>query len=114
MPSHKRVARGYLRTGSCPGNAEAVGKILGALPGDTVQIESNAVSVNGIRFARSAVAEHDSAGRRLQHVPFGKYRVSPDQVWLFGFNDRRSWDSRYFGPVPFANVRGRLEAIVTW
>jgi conjugative transfer signal peptidase TraF len=108
------LSHGYLRTGPCPCNAEPVGKILGALPGDTVQIESNAVSVNGARFARSAVAEKDSAGRPLHHISFGTYRVSPDQVWLFGFNDRRSWDSRYFGPVPIANVRSRLEPILTW
>jgi conjugative transfer signal peptidase TraF len=108
------LTRGYLRTGPCPGNAEPVGKILGALQGDTVQIESNAVSVNGVRFARSAVAERDSRGRPLHHVYFGKYRVSRDQVWLFGFNDRRSWDSRYFGPTPLANVCGRIEPILTW
>ncbi len=36
------------------------------------------------------------------------------QVWLFGFNDRRSWDSRYFGPIPLANVRGEIEPVVTW
>jgi conjugative transfer signal peptidase TraF len=108
------LTRGYLRTGPCPGNAEPVGKILGALPGDTVRIESNAISVNGVRFARSAVAGRDNAGRPLHHVSFGKYRVSPDQVWLFGFNDRRSWDSRYFGPIPLANVRGRIEPILTW
>ena len=89
-------------------------EILKKKVGDTVQIESNAVSVNGVRFARSAVAERDSRGRPLHHVYFGKYRVSRDQVWLFGFNDRRSWDSRYFGPTPLANVCGRIEPILTW
>ena len=38
----------------------------------------------------------------------------PGQVWLFGFNDRRSWDSRYFGPVPLANVRGEIKPVVMW
>jgi conjugative transfer signal peptidase TraF len=108
------LACGYLRTGSCPGDAEPVGKIIGALPGDTVRVERGWVSVDGVRFARSAVAERDSAHRPLRHVPWGKYLVGADQVWLFGFNDRRSWDSRYFGPVPLANVRGKLQPIVTW
>jgi conjugative transfer signal peptidase TraF len=108
------LALGYLRTGSCPGNAEPVDKIIGALPGDVVEVERTGVSVNGLRFGRSTVAELDSAGRPLRHVPFGEYQVSTNQVWLFGFNDRRSWDSRYFGPIPLANMRGRLEAVFTW
>ncbi len=108
------LARGYVRTGSCPGDAEPVGKIIGALPGDTVQVERGWVSVDSVRFARSAVAERDSARRPLRHVPWGKYLVGADQVWLFGFNDSRSWDSRYFGPIPRANVRGKLQPILTW
>jgi len=40
--------------------------------------------------------------------------VAAGQVWLFGFNDARSWDARYFGPVPLANLRGVLTPVVTW
>ena len=108
------LARGYLRTGACAGNAEPVGKIVGALPGDIVEIEPGWVAVNDVRFKRSAVAAHDSAGRRLAHVAWGSHRVEAGQVWLFGFNDHRSWDSRYFGPVPLANIRGEIRPIVTW
>ena len=108
------LARGYLRTGGCPGDAEPVDKIVGALAGDSVDIESGWVAVNGVRFAHSATAPRDSAGRSLEHVAWGKRTVTANQVWLFGFNDRRSWDSRYFGPIPAANLRGRLEAVLTW
>ncbi|MGH8323941.1 MAG: S26 family signal peptidase, partial [Steroidobacteraceae bacterium] len=108
------LARGYLHTGPCAGNAEPVGKIVGALPDDTVAIERDGVMVNGSRIVHSAVASHDSHGRALAHIAFGKYQVRANEVWLFGFHDRRSWDSRYFGPVPLANVRGKLEAVLTW
>ena len=108
------LAHGYLRTGACAGNAEPVGKVAGALPGDSVEIEPGWVAVNGVRFKRSAVATRDSAGRLLRHLAWGSYRVAAGQVWLFGFNDRRSWDSRYFGPVPLANVSGEIEPVVTW
>ena len=108
------LARGYLRTGACAGNAEPVGKIVGALPGDSVEIEPGWVAVNGARFARSKVATHDSAHRPLPHVAWGSHRVAAGQVWLFGFNDRRSWDSRYFGPIPLANVSGEIRPVVTW
>ena len=79
-----------------------------------VEIEPGYVSINGAPFERSAVASRDSAGRPLSHAAWGSHRVGHDEVWLFGFNDRRSWDSRYFGPVPLADVRGNIKPIVTW
>ncbi len=108
------LARGYLRAGDCPGDAEPVDKVIGALPGDLLDIEPGWVSVNGVRFPDSATASRDSAGRPLAHVRWGERRVAPGEVWLFGFNDRRSWDSRYFGPVPLAAIRGELKPVVTW
>jgi conjugative transfer signal peptidase TraF len=108
------LARGYLRTGGCPGNAEPVDKIVGALPGYIVEIEPGWVAINGVRIAHSSTAAHDSAGRPLEHVAWGKRQVAANEVWLFGFNDRRSWDSRYFGPIPVANVRGKLDPVLTW
>ena len=105
---------GYLRTGPCAGDAEPVGKIAGALPGDIVDIERDSIAVNGHRIAHIAVALRDRKGRTLAHAPWGTHRVPTGEVWLFGFNDRRSWDSRYFGPIPLSNVRGQLEPICTW
>jgi type IV secretory pathway protease TraF len=91
-----------------------VAKLIGALPGDAVKVEPEGVAVNGVNFRYSQVAAHDSAGRPLAPVPFGPRGVSSGEVWLFGFNDLRSWDSRYFGPVPLAAIRGGLQPIVTW
>src|SRR5579875_2370684 len=108
------LARGYLQAGDCPGDAEPVDKVIGALAGDLLDIGPDSVSVNGVRFPGSKTASRDSAGRPLAHVAWGKRRVAPGEVWLFGFNDRRSWDSRYFGPVPLAAIRGELRPVVTW
>ncbi|HUY39938.1 MAG TPA: conjugative transfer signal peptidase TraF [Candidatus Binataceae bacterium] len=108
------LARGYLRTGGCAGDGEPVDKIVGALPGDLVEIEPGWLAINGKRIAHSVTAAHDSAGRPLTHVAWGKRQVAANEIWLFGFNDRRSWDSRYFGPIPIANVRGKLEPVLTW
>ncbi len=108
------LAHGYLRTGGCAGDGEPVDKIVGALPGDIVEIEPRWVAINGKRFAGSVTATHDSLGRPLSHIEWGKHMVATSEVWLFGFNDRRSWDSRYFGPVPIANLRGKLEPVLTW
>ena len=89
-------------------------KVIGALAGDELQIAPGFVSVNGVKFPNSSMAARDSAGRPLRHVPSGAYRVDAGEVWLFGFNNVRSWDARYFGPVPLANVRGVLKPVVTW
>jgi conjugative transfer signal peptidase TraF len=108
------LRRGYLQKGDCGSGAEPVAKVIGALPGDTVELEPDRVAVNGSPFANSRTAAVDSHGRPLGHVPSGAYRAAAGEVWLFGFNNRRSWDARYFGPVPLANVRGVLRPVVTW
>ena len=107
--AHEGLARGYLSKGDCPSGAEPVAKIIGALPGDVLEVQPGWVSVDGQVFAGSAVAARDSVGRPLPHVPWGTHQVSPGQVWLFGFNNRRSWDARYFGSVPLSGIRGRSQ-----
>ena len=108
------IARGYLREGDCPAAAEPVAKVIGAVAGDMVDLEPGWVAVNGVRFSNSQTAPRDSASRPLSHVPWGSRQVDTGEVWLFGFNDARSWDARYFGPVPLTGVRGVLRPVVTW
>jgi conjugative transfer signal peptidase TraF len=108
------LARGYLQRGDCRAGAEPVAKIVGAVAGDVVEVEPGGVAVNGVKFANSQTAERDSADRPLAHVLSGAYRVGPGEVWLFGFNDTRSWDARYFGPVPLTGIRGVLRPVMTW
>lgn len=108
------LARGYLREGDCPGGIEPVAKIVEALPGDVLEVQPGWVSVDGKVFAHSAVAAHDSMGRPLPHVRWGRRQVAPGEVWLFGFHNVRSWDARYFGPVPLSEVRAALKPVLTW
>jgi conjugative transfer signal peptidase TraF len=108
------IARGYLQQGDCPSGAEPVAKIVEALPGDVLDVQPGWVSVDGHVFPDSAVAAHDSIGRPLPHVPWGRRQVAPGEVWLFGFHNVRSWDARYFGPVPLSEVRAALKPVLTW
>ncbi len=108
------LMRGYLADGDCPGGGEPVLKVIGGLRGDEVDVEAGWVAVNGKRLANSATLTRDSAGRPLTHVVWGKRRVGAEEVWLFGLNNRRSWDSRYFGPIPLQAIRGVAEPLVTW
>lgn len=97
--------RGYLAGGSCPGHVQPVLKRVGAMPGDTVALSPGRVTVNGRPLPGSATAARDSRGRFLPHAPWGPRVVAPGAVWLLATDTPRSWDSRYFGPVPLDRVR---------
>jgi conjugative transfer signal peptidase TraF len=103
--------RGYLfgsldRSGVVP-----ILKRVVAVHGDFVEV-ARAVRVNGIELANSVVQSEDSAGRPMPVVSGG---VVPDgQVWLMSDENRRSFDSRYFGPVPAELIRGPIKALWTW
>lgn len=104
--------RGYLGSGPCgagaAGGAAALGKVVLAAGGDEVAFAVAGLAVNGRAVAASRPLPRDAAGRPLAHYPFGRWRVAPGEVWLFAPYHPRSYDSRYFGPVAVAAVRGWL------
>jgi conjugative transfer signal peptidase TraF len=107
-------ARGYLSGGDCPGAAEPIAKMVGAVAGDVVEVAPGWVTVNGVKLVNSRTAARDSAGRPLRHVSWGLHHVAAGEVWLFGLHDARSWDARYFGPVAASSVQGELRPVLTW
>jgi conjugative transfer signal peptidase TraF len=114
QPAQLAFQRGYLGAGHCPGGVEPVAKIVGALSGDTVEIQPGWTAINGVHIPGSSTVNRDTMGRSLAHVTWGVRTVPAGEVWLFGFNNPRSWDGRYIGSVPAANVIGRLTPIFTW
>ncbi|MBV8357058.1 MAG: S26 family signal peptidase [Deltaproteobacteria bacterium] len=94
-------ARGYIGHGACPGDSESLGKVVTGMPGDVVTVDP------------AAALKSDTAGRPIGHFPFGQYRVPPGELWVHG-TARNSFDSRYFGPIPIANIRASLEPLLTW
>jgi len=104
--------RGYLGDGPCAagaaGGAAALGKVVLAVGGDEVAFGEDGLAVNGRAVAASRAQGRDMAGRPLAHVPFGRRRLAPGELWLFAPYHPRSYDSRYFGPVGAAAVRGWL------
>ena len=97
--------RGYLAGGSCPGKVQPTLKRVGATPGDTIDLGPGGVTVNGHPLPGSATVSLDSRGRLLPHAPWGSRVVASAEVWLLATDSPRSWDSRYFGPVPLDQVR---------
>ena len=106
------LERGYALPGSRSGAAMDGLKRVAALPGDTVRVGPQGVSVNGVLWTASRPLTWDSSGHPIQHYPFGVYHVRPGQVWLLSDNPR-GWDSRYFGPLPRANVISAARPLLT-
>jgi conjugative transfer signal peptidase TraF len=100
------AVRGYIPSGSCPSGSEPLVKPIAATAGDVVAVSAAGVAVNGQAVNDTAQLAQDSAGRPLIAVAAGAYPVAPKEVWLLSGHDPRSFDSRYFGPVPEANVQG--------
>ena len=93
-----------------------------ALPGETVEIRDKRVYVEGIALAEPYVTHTDervwpddpklpeSYRRRDQSRPF---TVPPDSYFALGDNRDNSYDSRFWGPVPAGNLKGRA-LLVYW
>ena len=106
--------RGYIGAGSCPGGTEPLVKPIAAIGGDVVAVSAAGIAVNGMPISNTASLSRDEAGRPLQRVPAGLYRVPSRELWLLSGHDPRSFDSRYFGAVPVAGVRGIASPIWLW
>jgi conjugative transfer signal peptidase TraF len=107
------LIRGYLAPGGCPNGSEPVIKVIGAMAGDRVDLSPESIRVNGVALPQSATRIRDSRGRQVRTVTRGSYETIANEVWLFGLHDARSWDSRYFGPVPTEAILGAVEPVFT-
>jgi conjugative transfer signal peptidase TraF len=105
-------ARGYRQAGSCPDGGTPLMKPIVARAGDVVDVSADGVRVNGNLLRNSASLARDNAGRALAPWPTGKYAVPTGTVWLISDYHARSFDSRYFGPVPTALIRDHLRPLL--
>lgn len=104
------LSRHYLAWGLCPGGYASLLKPVAAIPGDQVEVSSEGIAVNGFLLPNSKGAIVDSVGRPLQPFESGTYTVPARTVWLVSRN-ARSFDSRYFGPMPIENILGTAKPI---
>jgi len=104
------LSRNYLSWGLCPGGFSSLLKPVAAVPGDQVSVSVEGITVNGVHVPNSRATTRDSLGWPLTHVQEGCYTVKPGTIWLVSSHPR-SFDSRYFGPLPCANILGRAKPI---
>lgn len=103
-------ARGYFRSGSCPGGIAPLIKTVIAVAGQRVEIGVS-VSVDGRQVSSSSLARRDGKGRPLARFPSGI--VPPGYVFLHSAFPG-SYDSRYFGPVPASGILGLAQEVFTY
>lgn len=105
-------SRHYLPSGSCPGGLGTVMKQVVAVAGDTVEIRADGLLINGAWFSHAPLAKTDSTGRPLSPLPVGRHVLAAGNVFLASDYTPKSFDSRYFGPVSVAAIRGKLTPIL--
>jgi conjugative transfer signal peptidase TraF len=107
------LERGYLGPGSCPDSVEPLLKIVVATEGDIVVTSPVGILVNGKLLPKSQRLQVDAVGRSLVSWSTPIYRMPSGKIWLFAPSER-SWDSRYWGPVPVENVVGIADPLITF
>ncbi|MGE4482990.1 conjugative transfer signal peptidase TraF [Acidocella sp.] len=110
---HLGVIRHYLATGTCPDGTVPVLKQVEAVAGEAVHYSAAGIAVDGRLLPNTAPAARDPRGRPLPHYPFGNYVVAPNQVWLLSTFSPLSFDARYFGPVPVADIKAIVRPVWT-
>jgi conjugative transfer signal peptidase TraF len=98
--------------GNCPDGEEALIKPVSAWPGDTVTTTPNGVVVNGAIILNSTPNTRDPFGKDLHPYAYGNYKVPAGQLWVVSNYSARSFDSRYFGPIPVTSIRSWLKPVI--
>lgn len=106
--------RGYIGAGFCPGGYGYMMKRVVAVGGDNALVDSDGVRVNGNLLPLSIPLAADSAGRALPHLPDSEFTLTAADLFLMSDGSGTSFDSRYFGPIDRAQIKGVIRPLFTW
>jgi conjugative transfer signal peptidase TraF len=108
------LQRGYLHAGNCINGEQPLLKQVAAQSNDKIELLANAVVINGKTLPHSATSRMDSFNRLLPAIPRSTYILKAHQLWLYGTESARSWDSRYFGAVDISHVVSVVKPLLIW
>lgn len=85
-------------------------KRVGALPGDQVCLSGGHLSVNSVSLGQQL--HHDTHGRAIPGMREGCFTIKSDDFLPLSTHSPRSFDGRYYGPVPIAGIEAT--AVPLW
>lgn len=103
------VKRGYIGDGICPGGITPLQKRVVGISGDVITTNYLGVFINGSLQKNSIIYIKDHNGNPLIKYPGGT--IKRDEMFVMSDYDSRSFDSRYFGPVPIKSIIGHIRPI---
>lgn len=116
VPSWGHVERGDVIVFRFPVDRDKdfIKRVVG-LPGDTVELRNKVIYVNGAKWDEHfGVYKGGMYGESNEkNFNFGPYVVPEGTVFVMGDNRDRSYDSRYWGTVPFKDIKGKA-LIIYW
>jgi signal peptidase I len=88
-----------------------------ALPGETLEVRSCEVFIDGRRLDEpylnlEQVAAIEPSARCGTHTDMAPQTVPDDMVFVMGDNRVQSFDSRDFGPIEIDKIRGRAFVVI--
>ena len=88
-----------------------------ALPGETLEVRSCEVFIDGRRLDEpylnlEQVASVEPSARCGTHTDMAPQTVPDDMVFVMGDNRVQSFDSRDFGPIEIDKIRGRAFVVI--
>lgn len=106
------LERGYLINGMrCQFSEPLIKKVI-AIPGDNVIFASQFIVVNDQSLPYKTLRT-DSKDRPLIAYPAGVY-TNTKNYWVIGTDSKRSWDSRYFGPIPQKSILWKIKPLLVY
>jgi signal peptidase I len=84
-------------------------KRVAAVEGETVEFKEDGVYVNGSKLTEGVWGRipHVAIARQEYAAEGRPVTVPPDHVFVVGDNTQKSFDSRFYGPIPLSDIKGR-------
>lgn len=83
-------------------------KTIVGVPGDRVSMNTQGVHINQLLLNESRILNSRPSKYSLEK----SFILSPNTFWVYGSNNpTRSYDSRYFGPIPLASIKAKAKLV---
>jgi len=76
------------------------------LPGETIEIKRGTVYIDGVKLEEPYIRKKPDV--MLFYFSMKPVKLSPGYYFVMGDNRALSMDSRYFGPIPFEYIYGKM------